>query len=61
MAGEQLVVRFHSDAVSEFWNEDVSELLNQNLIMQTKTGGYDPTANGRAERCVGILQRKATL
>eukprot|EP00975_Prorocentrum_lima_P010443 2218886-Prorocentrum_lima.AAC.1 len=28
--------------------------------MQTKTGGYDPKANGRAERYVGIVKRKAT-
>eukprot|EP00975_Prorocentrum_lima_P069233 12925125-Prorocentrum_lima.AAC.1 len=28
--------------------------------MQTKTGGYDPKANGRAERYIGILKRKAT-
>eukprot|EP00975_Prorocentrum_lima_P068774 12922512-Prorocentrum_lima.AAC.1 len=60
MAGEQLVVRFHSDAGSEFWNKGVSELLIKNLIMQTKTAGYDPKANGKAERLVGILRRRAT-
>eukprot|EP00975_Prorocentrum_lima_P052585 11020269-Prorocentrum_lima.AAC.1 len=27
--------------------------------MQTETGGYDPMADGRAERYVGILMRKA--
>eukprot|EP00975_Prorocentrum_lima_P042537 8937173-Prorocentrum_lima.AAC.1 len=60
MAGEQLVVRFHSDAGSEFWNRVVSELLNKNLIMLTKTAGYDPKANGRVERYVGMLKRRAT-
>eukprot|EP00975_Prorocentrum_lima_P048573 10162369-Prorocentrum_lima.AAC.1 len=60
MAGEQLVVRFHSDAGSEFCNKEVSELLNKNLIMQTKTAGYDTKADGRAERFVGILKRRAT-
>eukprot|EP00975_Prorocentrum_lima_P054923 11517524-Prorocentrum_lima.AAC.1 len=35
MAGEQLVVRFHSDAGSEFWNKEVFDLLNKNLMMQT--------------------------
>eukprot|EP00975_Prorocentrum_lima_P025061 5263158-Prorocentrum_lima.AAC.1 len=60
MAGEQLVVRFHSDAGSEFWNKDVSDLLNKNLIMQTMTAGYYPEANVRAKRYVGILKRKAT-
>eukprot|EP00975_Prorocentrum_lima_P010065 2145262-Prorocentrum_lima.AAC.1 len=54
-----MVVRFHSDAGSEFWNKEVLELLNKNLIVQTKTGGYDTTANGRAERYIGILKRKA--
>eukprot|EP00975_Prorocentrum_lima_P069708 12927953-Prorocentrum_lima.AAC.1 len=28
--------------------------------MQTKAAGYDPKANGRAERFVGILKRRAT-
>eukprot|EP00975_Prorocentrum_lima_P034301 7207973-Prorocentrum_lima.AAC.1 len=60
MVGEQVAVRFHSDAGSEFWNKEVSELLNKNLIMQTKTAGYDPKANGRAEIFVGILKRRAT-
>eukprot|EP00975_Prorocentrum_lima_P027814 5849097-Prorocentrum_lima.AAC.1 len=60
MAGEQVVVRFHSDAGSEFWNREVSELLNENLVMQTKTAGCDPKANGRAERFIGILKRRAT-
>eukprot|EP00975_Prorocentrum_lima_P046119 9646339-Prorocentrum_lima.AAC.1 len=57
MAGEQMVVRFHSDAGSEFWNNEVSELLNGNLIMQTKTVGYDPKANGRAEICWHIEEK----
>eukprot|EP00975_Prorocentrum_lima_P064911 12900316-Prorocentrum_lima.AAC.1 len=60
MAGEQVVVGFHSDAGSELGNKEVSELLNKNLIMQTKAGCYDPKANGRAERYTGILKRKAT-
>eukprot|EP00975_Prorocentrum_lima_P019423 4089747-Prorocentrum_lima.AAC.1 len=60
MAGEQVVVRFHSGAGSEFCNKEVSELLNRNLSMQTKTAGCDPKANGRAERYVGILKRRAT-
>eukprot|EP00975_Prorocentrum_lima_P050982 10681569-Prorocentrum_lima.AAC.1 len=60
MAGEEVLVRFHSDAGSEFWNREVPELLNKNLIIQTKTAGYDPKANGRAERFVGILKRRAT-
>eukprot|EP00975_Prorocentrum_lima_P050466 10570887-Prorocentrum_lima.AAC.1 len=58
MAGEQL--RFHSDAGSEFWNRDVSDQLNKNLIMQRKTGVYVRKEKGRAERYIGILKRKAT-
>eukprot|EP00975_Prorocentrum_lima_P057561 12069434-Prorocentrum_lima.AAC.1 len=58
MAGEQLVVRFHSDAGSEFWSKDVFELLNNNLIMHTKIAGYGPKANGRAQMYVGILKRR---
>eukprot|EP00975_Prorocentrum_lima_P057159 11991784-Prorocentrum_lima.AAC.1 len=38
----------------------MSELLNKNLITQTKTAGYDPKTHGTAERCVGILKSKAT-
>eukprot|EP00975_Prorocentrum_lima_P069114 12924340-Prorocentrum_lima.AAC.1 len=60
MAGEQVVVRFHSDAGSEFWNKGVFELLNKNLILQTKTDRHDTKTHGRAERYVGILKRKAT-
>ena len=60
LAGQRVVVRFHSDAGSEFWNKEVRELLTSELIFQTKTAGYDPRANGRAERFVGIIKRHAT-
>eukprot|EP00975_Prorocentrum_lima_P007124 1531229-Prorocentrum_lima.AAC.1 len=61
IAGEQVMVRFHSDAGSEFWKKEVAELLNENLIMQTKASGYEPKANGRPERYIGILKRKSNI
>ena len=58
--GEQIVVRFHTDAGGEFLNEAMKSLLTTMEIHQTKTAGHDPKANGRAERYVGIIKRQAT-
>eukprot|EP00975_Prorocentrum_lima_P036071 7587805-Prorocentrum_lima.AAC.1 len=41
MAGEQLVVRFHTRAGSAFWNKEVAELLNKEHSKQTITARYD--------------------
>ncbi len=60
MMGMPIVCRFHSDAGSEFWNKELSQLLDGMGIFQTKTTGYDPQANGRAERYVGLIKRHAT-
>ena len=60
MPGEQIVVRLHTDAGGGFVNEAVKELLTEMCILQTKTAGYDPKANGRAERYVGIVKQRAT-
>jgi len=58
--GEQIVVRFHTDAGGEFLNEAMKSLLTTMEIHQTKTAGHDPKANGRAERYVGIIKQQAT-
>eukprot|EP00974_Lingulodinium_polyedra_P072352 7002659-Lingulodinium_polyedra.AAC.1 len=58
--GEQLVVRFHTDSGSEFLNNVMQDMLIKKSVFQTKTMGYDPKANGRADRFVGILKHKAT-
>ena len=58
--GEQLVVRFHTDAGGEFLNEAMQLLLTSMGIHQAKTVGYGPKANGRAERYVGILKQQTT-
>eukprot|EP00975_Prorocentrum_lima_P057792 12119391-Prorocentrum_lima.AAC.1 len=60
MAGEQLVVRCHANAGSEFWNKEGAHLLRDEHIMLTKTAGYDPKANGHAERFVGTMKRRST-
>ena len=36
------------------------EVISRLGIMQTRTEGYDPQANGRAESFVGILKHRAT-
>ena len=58
--GEQLVVRFHTDRGREFLNSAVGRFLLDQGIAQTNTAGYDPKANGRAERYIGILKQQAT-
>ena len=58
--GEQTVVRVHTDAGKEFVNKAVTEMLRSKGIHTTTTGGYDPKANGRAERYVGLMKQRAT-
>eukprot|EP00975_Prorocentrum_lima_P055522 11641891-Prorocentrum_lima.AAC.1 len=58
MAGEQLVVRFHTDTGSEFWSTEVAELLKSEHILQANTAGNDQKANGIAERFVGLMKRR---
>ena len=58
--GEQLVVRLHTDAGKEFVNKAVTDMLRDIKILPTTTGGYDPRANGRAERYVGLINQRAT-
>ena len=58
--GELLVVRLHTDAGQEFVNKAVNEMLKDIKIFPTTTGGYDPRANGRAERYVGLIKQRAT-
>ena len=58
--GENIVLKAHSDAGGEFVNHEMETYLTDQGIWQTKTAGYDPKGNGRAERFVGILKHKAT-
>ena len=60
LCGNIIIIRIHSDAGGEFWNDLAKEMTNRLGIMQTKTEGYDPKANGRAESYVGLLKRRAT-
>ena len=60
LCGNIIIVRIHSDAGGEFWNELAKEMTNRLGIMQTRTEGYDPKANGRAESYVGLLKHRAT-
>ena len=58
--GNILILRIHSDAGGEVWNNIANDIIPKLGIMQTRTEGYDPQANGRAESFVGILKHRAT-
>ena len=47
------VLRLHSDKAKEFLAASVRKLLRSHGIRQTTNSGYDPAANGIAERWVG--------
>ena len=51
----------HTDSGKEFMNKAVDEMLKEVNIFPTTTGGYDPKANGRAERYVGLIKQQATM
>ena len=53
------VVRVHSDKAREFLAQKVVEGINSMGIFKTTTTGYDPQANGLAERTVGLLKERA--
>ena len=50
----------HSDKAKEFLAKSVRGLLKAHGIRQTTNSGYDPAANGIAERWVGIVKVRAT-
>ena len=52
--------RLHSDKATEFLATSVRKLLRSHGIRQTTNSGYDPAANGIAERWVGIIKVRAT-
>ena len=54
------VLRLHSDKAKEFLAASVRKLLRSHGIRQTTNSGYDPAANGIAERWVGIIKVRAT-
>ena len=54
------VLRMHSDKAKEFFAKSVRGLLKAHGIRQTTNSGYDPAANGIAERWVGIVKVRAT-
>ena len=54
------VLRLHSDKAKEFLAINVRKLLRAHGIRQTTNSGYDPAANGIAERWVGIIKVRAT-
>ncbi|CAE7168455.1 unnamed protein product, partial [Symbiodinium necroappetens] len=53
------VVRIHSDKAREFLAQRVIEGINALGVFKTTTTGYDPQANGLAERTVGLLKERA--
>ena len=55
------VMRVHSDQAGEFLSPVVMEWLKQHNIRQTFTSGYDPAANGVAERWIDLVKIKATV
>ena len=61
MADGALVVRIHSDEGGEFRN-NIMEKVTDNLgIFRTRTEGYDPKANGKSERYIGLIKHDATM
>ena len=54
-------VRFHTDSGRELLNPEVTEVLDKYKIMSTHTGGYDPQANGLAEKFVGSSKGEQRL
>ena len=51
------IVRFHSDDDPSF-KKDFKQLLVDESIEQTDTGGYDPQNNSRTERRIGLLKER---
>ena len=54
------ILRSHSDRASEFLSPAIREYLSQQGVRQTVNSGYDPQANGLAERWIGIVKVRAT-
>ena len=54
-------MRIHSDEGGEFWNNIMEKVTDQLGIFRTRTEGYDPTANGKAERYIGILKHDGAM
>ena len=60
----QRITRAHTDRGTEFFGETLQEELLRRNVHHTYTIGYDPKANGTAERFVGVITdmgRKLTL
>ena len=54
------ILRLHSDKASEFLSPPIRAYLSQQGVRQTVNSGYDPQANGLAERWGGIVKVRAT-
>ena len=54
------VLRLYSDKAKEFLAKSVCSLLRARGARQKTNSGYDPAANGIAERWVGIIKVRAT-
>ena len=54
------ILRLHSDKASEFLSPPIRAYLAQQGVRQTVNSGYDPQANGLAERWIGIVKVRAT-
>ena len=54
------ILRIHSDKASEFLSPPIRAYLSQQGVRQTVDSGYDPQANGLAERWIGIVKVRAT-
>ena len=52
------IVRLHTDKGTEYLGECMKHRLYERMIHHTTTLGYDPQANGLAERFVGIIKEQ---
>ena len=54
------ILRLHSDKASECLSPAIRTYLSRQGVRQTVNSGYDPQANGLAERWIGIVKVRAT-
>ena len=54
----QVVYRWHGDKAPELTGPKAKEWGRSRGIVVTSTAGYEPNANGRAERAIGVLKER---
>ena len=55
----QAVFRIHGDAAHEVTGPEIAAAFGKQGILVTKTPGYEPNNNGRAEKGIGLMKGRA--